>query len=322
MVTKGALVPGKGKKTDTLYTTTGSGNTIVATVAENIADLWHYRLGHMSQKGMKQLLSRGKLPELKSVDLSTCESCIMGKRKKEYCANHGIRMEKAIPGTPHQNGVAERLNRTINERAKSMRLHVGLPPTFWADAISSAVYLINRRPSVPLDCELPEEVWSRREANLSHLKTFGCLTYVLVDSNARNKLEAKSRKCYFIGYRDKAFGYRFWDDQGRKIIRSRNVIFNEKIIYKNKTSPDVEEAPQKPDFVRLDDLLEVTMHERDVSDMESGSSTSTSIITLLNPGPNFPTAAIHRTTRTICPPQRFSPTLNYILLTDGGEPQS
>ncbi|KAJ6719001.1 hypothetical protein OIU79_006796 [Salix purpurea] len=82
MVTKRALVLAKGKKTGTLYTTTGSGNTIVAIVTENIADLWHYRLDHMSQKGMKQLLSRGKLPEPKSVDLSTCESCIMGKQKK------------------------------------------------------------------------------------------------------------------------------------------------------------------------------------------------------------------------------------------------
>ena len=44
-----------------------------------------------------------------------------------YCATQGIRMEKIIPGTLQQNGVAERMNRTLNERARSMRLHVGLP---------------------------------------------------------------------------------------------------------------------------------------------------------------------------------------------------
>ena len=48
----------------------------------------------------------------------------------EYCAAHGIRMEKSIPGTPQQNVVAERMNRTLNERARSMRLHAGLPKTF------------------------------------------------------------------------------------------------------------------------------------------------------------------------------------------------
>ena len=52
-------------------------------------------------------------------------------------------MEKTIPGTPQQNGVAERMNRTLNEHARSMRLHVGLPKTFWADAVSTATYLIN-----------------------------------------------------------------------------------------------------------------------------------------------------------------------------------
>ena len=48
----------------------------------------------------------------------------------EYCAAQEIRMEKTIPGTPRQNGVAEHMNRTLNKRARSMRLHVGLPKTF------------------------------------------------------------------------------------------------------------------------------------------------------------------------------------------------
>ena len=62
----------------------------------------------------------------------------------EYCAAQGIRMEKTILGTPQQNGVAERMNRILNERARSMRLHVGLSKTFWADAVSTAAYLINQ----------------------------------------------------------------------------------------------------------------------------------------------------------------------------------
>ena len=48
----------------------------------------------------------------------------------EYYAAQGIRMEKTIPGTQQQNGVAERMNRTLNERTRSMRLHAGLPKTF------------------------------------------------------------------------------------------------------------------------------------------------------------------------------------------------
>ena len=48
----------------------------------------------------------------------------------EYCAAQGIRMEKTILGTPQQNCVAERMNRTLNEHARSMRLHARLPKTF------------------------------------------------------------------------------------------------------------------------------------------------------------------------------------------------
>ena len=145
----------------------------------------------------------------------------------EYCAAQGIRTEKTIPETPQQNGVAKRMNITLNERARSMRLHAGLPKTFWADAVSTVAYLINRGPSVPMEFRLLEEVWSGKEVKFSHLKFFGCISYVHVDSDARSKLDAKSKICFFIGYSDEKFGYRFWDEQNKKIIRSRNVIFNE-----------------------------------------------------------------------------------------------
>ena len=84
-------------------------------------------------------------------------------------------MEKTIPKTPQQNGVAERMNWTLNERARSMRLHAGLPETFWADTVNIAAYLINRGPLVPLEFRIPKEVWSGNEVNLSYLKVFGCL---------------------------------------------------------------------------------------------------------------------------------------------------
>ena len=68
--------------------------------------------------------------------------------------------------------------------------------------------------------------WSEKEVSLNHLKVFGCVSYVHIESNDRSKLDAKARKCFFIGYGDEQFGYRFWDDQNRKIIRSRNVVFH------------------------------------------------------------------------------------------------
>ena len=70
---------------------------------------------------------------------------------------------------------------------------------------------------------------------MNHLKVFGCVSYVHIESNDRSKLDAKARKCFFIGYGDEQFGYRFWDDKNRKIIRSRNVVFHEIALYKDKS---------------------------------------------------------------------------------------
>ena len=111
---------------------------------------------------------------------------------KEFCAGKGIRMIRTVPGRPEQNGIAERMNRTLNERARSMRLHAGLPKTFWAKAINTAAYLINRGPSVSLGFKIPEEEWTGKEVDLSYLKVFGCVSYVYVDHDAKNKLDAKA----------------------------------------------------------------------------------------------------------------------------------
>jgi hypothetical protein len=68
------------------------------------------------------------------------------KEFDDYCSYHGIRREKTIPKTPQENGVSERMNRTIMERVRSMRLHVGFPLQFWEDVVDSVVYLINKGP--------------------------------------------------------------------------------------------------------------------------------------------------------------------------------
>ena len=91
------------------------------------------------------------------------------------------------------------MNRTLNERARNMRIHSGLPKAFWADAMNTTTYL--------------------KELKYSHLRIFGCTAYVHVDPEKRDKLDAKAVKCYFIGYDSDMFGYKFWDDKNRKILR-------------------------------------------------------------------------------------------------------
>ena len=67
-------------------------------------------------------------------------------------------MRRTVLGNPQQNGVAERMNRMLNEWARSMRLHAGLPQMFWVEAVNTTTQLINNGPSIPLNLKLPEEV--------------------------------------------------------------------------------------------------------------------------------------------------------------------
>ena len=125
-----------------------------------------------------------------------------------------------------------------------------------------------------MEFRLPEEVWSGKEVKFSHLKVFGCVSYVYIDSDARSKLDTKSKICFFIGYGDETFGYRFWDEQNRKIIRSRNVIFNEHVMYKDRLTvmSDVMINQKKSEFVNLDELTESTVQKRGEDDKENVNS--------------------------------------------------
>ena len=96
---------------------------------------------------------------------------------------------RTVPGKARKNGIAERMNRTLNEHAKSMRIHCGLPKTLWADAVSTSAYLINRGPSISLGFKIQEEVWTGKELKYSHLRTFGCTACVHVDLEKRDKLD-------------------------------------------------------------------------------------------------------------------------------------
>ena len=79
---------------------------------------------------------------------------------EEYCRSKGIRLEFTVPKTPELNGLAERMNTTIMERVRSILAHSKLPKTFWAEALTTATYVINRSPSVPLDGDTPQKVWT------------------------------------------------------------------------------------------------------------------------------------------------------------------
>eukprot|EP00253_Pinus_taeda_P034553 PITA_34553 len=146
------------------------------------------------------------------------------KEFEEFC-KCGIARQKTTPYTPQQNGVTERMNKTLVERARSMLSGAELGQEFWAEAVDTACYLVNRSPSSALEDKTPQEVWTGKKPSLSHLRVFGCDAYVHVPKENRTKLDSKSEKCIFIGYKDGLKGYKLWNLVTRKVVYSRDVVF-------------------------------------------------------------------------------------------------
>lgn len=146
---------------------------------------------------------------------------------KAFCNEHGIKHQFTPAYTPQLNGVAERKNRTILNMARSMLKGKMLPKEFWAEAVSTAVYLLNRCPTKNVRGVTPEEAWSTHKPSANHLRVFGCVAYAKIPEARRTKLDDKGVKCIFTGYGDKIMGYKLYNPITKETFMSRDVIFEE-----------------------------------------------------------------------------------------------
>ncbi|RDX85715.1 hypothetical protein CR513_33044, partial [Mucuna pruriens] len=122
------------------------------------------------------------------------------------------------------------MNISFLEKTRDMLRTMGLAKSFWAEAVKTACYVINRSPSTAIGLSTPMEVWNGKPADYSSLRVFGCPVYVILsmyNSQERTKLDPKSRKCIFLGYADNVKGYRLWDPTAHKVIVSKDVVLEE-----------------------------------------------------------------------------------------------
>lgn len=175
-----------------------------------------------------------------------------------YLKKFGILHQTTNPYTPEQNGLSERMNRTLIERSKCMLLNAQLQNNFWGEAVVAAAHIINRSPTRALSYITPEEVWTKNKPDLSHIKIFGCKAMVHIPKERRQKLDPKSRELIFIGYSDCVKGYRFIDPKNKHIVTSRDVVFLEATVKRNLISN--ESAPEKEKTIS-NKLLKNSMQE-------------------------------------------------------------
>lgn len=149
------------------------------------------------------------------------------KRLAALLAPGGIRWEFTSFYFQEQNGVPERLNRTLITLSRAMLLACKLPLKFWQDAATTACYIRNRTPVGP-DGKTPEEAFTGRKPSIAHLRVFGCLVYARVPKeNRENKLVPTAVQCVFIGYKTTTRQYRVYEPQKGVVIDATAPDFHE-----------------------------------------------------------------------------------------------
>ena len=169
---------------------------------------------------------------------------------KTFFEKHGISHNFSCPRTPQQNGVVERKNRTLQEMARTMLNDSGIEKYFWAEAVNTACYIINRVSIRKILSKTPYELWKGRKPTLAYFHIFGCDCYILNNKDNLGKFDSKSDKSIFVGYSTSSKAYRVYNLRTQVVEESMHVKFNEfNYLLDQRKSDDRDEnaGKQKPE---------------------------------------------------------------------------
>lgn len=171
----------------------------------------------------------------------------------EHCVRHGILRELTPPYSSSQNGVVERMSRTLQDITRALIKQADLPMSYWGEAVSMAAYLHNRLPRKAVDTT-PYELLYRRKPSTEHIRIFGMPAYAHQNSEQvkHSKLSDRFKKYIFVGFTDGIKAYKLYDPITRQIVYSRSVIFDEHLQSQPTTSVRLEEVRESADDTQSD----------------------------------------------------------------------
>ncbi|PNY01730.1 copia-type polyprotein, partial [Trifolium pratense] len=176
----------------------------------------------------------------------------------EFCSNHGIKRQLTTAYTPQQNGVSERKNRTLMNMVRSMLAGKGVPKVFWPEALKWATHVMNRSPTLSVKDITPEEAWSGIKPSVHHFRIFGCIAFAHIPDSQRSKLDDKSVKCVHLGLSEESKAYKLYDPERKKIIISRDVVFEESKGWNWNKSSDKKEEHSSNNEILSDEEIDTT----------------------------------------------------------------
>lgn len=183
-----------------------------------------------------------------------------------YLKREGINHQKSNPYTPEQNGLCERTNRTVVEKARCLLFDANLGKEFWAEATNTAVYLQNRTVVSGLLGKTPYEMWNGIKPDISHIRIFGSKVMVHIPKEKRKKWDRKSEEHILVGYPENVKGYRIYNARTKNIITSRDVVIMENDIDTRVAIPVQEQSKFEKDIAESNDLCSTSSCLDDTDD--------------------------------------------------------
>jgi hypothetical protein len=169
---------------------------------------------------------------------------------EEWCFDKGIILERSSIYTPQQNPQSEKIGGDVFEKTRALQSQSQFPYDLWPELVAAAIYLINRTPRKQLNWTTPEGSFNdwlnnnRAQArplqpSLAHLRRYGCRAYpvttaYLQGTQKSEKQAPRAHIGYLCGY-DSTNIYRVWVPALNKVLRTRDVTFNEDVTYDPRT---------------------------------------------------------------------------------------
>ena len=126
-----------------------------------------------------------------------------------FLKEEGIVPQYTTPGSPYQNGVAERRNQTLKEMVRTMLSHSTLPLSLWGDVVKIAAHILNKVPTKAAP-KTPYELWCGRKPSVSYMRMWGCPTEARPYNLHEKAFDLRTTSGFFIGYPERSKGYIFY----------------------------------------------------------------------------------------------------------------
>nr|CCA24520.1 putative polyprotein [Albugo laibachii Nc14] len=165
----------------------------------------------------------------------------------KICKQAGIRHQTTFPYSPQQNGLAERMNKTITERATSMNHHMHVDQKWCVEAMNTAAYITNRLSSASHPDKTSFQICLGHRPNVEGMRVFRVFGNPHIDKYSRKKLEKKTFPCMFLAYSDDVKGYNVWILNANRLQLTRSAQFQESSKTKYIDVNDFDDDQDDPD---------------------------------------------------------------------------